>query len=149
MPEQEAPATIIAFDYGQRRIGVAVGQTVTGSASPLGVVANNSDNGPDFARITEMINEWRPTGLVVGLPLHADGSASEMEKPVRAFAEALARFDLPIELVDERHTSQEAEQTLVRARQAGSRGRIRKQDIDAAAAVMIAERFLATRRLSP
>ena len=142
MPETGAPATFIAFDFGLRRIGVAVGQTVTESASPLGTVSNG-ESGPDHARIAALIGEWRPDGLVVGLPLHADGSASEMDAPVRDFAADLERYDLPVELVDERHTSQEAEAQLKQARQQGSRGRIRKEDIDAAAAVMIAERYLA------
>ncbi len=143
MPEPCSPATFIAFDFGLRRIGVAVGQTVTGSASPLGAVANG-DAGPDYERITALVREWRPDGLVVGLPLHADGSPSEMERPVRDFAASLGRYQLPVELVDERHSSQEAEAHLKQARQQGSRGRIRKEDVDAAAAVMIAERHLAT-----
>lgn len=143
MPDTGSPATFIAFDFGLRRIGVAIGQTITGSASPLGTVSNG-ESGPDHARISALIREWRPDGLVVGLPLHADGSASDMGEPVREFAVSLEAFGLPVELVDERHTSQEAEAHLKQARQQGSRGRIRKQDIDAAAAVMIAERHLAS-----
>ena len=141
MPDTATPETIIAFDFGLRRIGVAVGQTITGSASPLGVVTN-SDKGPDFERIESLVAEWQPHRLIVGLPLLLDGSPGELEPTIRAFVAALERFALPIERVDERHTSQEAEQTLVGARQSGSRGRIRKEDIDTAAAVMIAERYL-------
>lgn len=133
--------TILAFDFGLRRIGVAVGQTVTGSASPLGVVTN-SGNGPDHQRIATLIREWRPDRLVVGMPLTADGDPSDMAVPIRRFIEELQRYDLPTATIDERHTSQEAEAALIRARQAGSRGRIRKQDVDAAAAVLIAERHL-------
>lgn len=141
MPETTAPETIIAFDFGLRRIGVAVGQTITGSASPLGVVMNG-DNGPDFEQIEALVTEWRPQTLVVGLPLQLDGRPGELEPTIRAFVAALARFGLPIERVDERHTSQEAERTLIGARQSGTRGRIKKAEIDAAAAVMIAERYL-------
>ena len=135
-------STILAFDFGLRRIGVAVGQDVTRSASPLGIVANR-DDGPDFEHIAALLDEWRPTGLVVGLPTHADGSPSALQAPVEAFVTALERFGLPVVTVDERYTSIEAEAALKRARAAGSRGRIRKPEIDAAAAVMIAERYLA------
>ena len=138
------PTTVLAFDFGLRRIGVAVGQSVTGSASPLGVVANR-ETGIDFDAIAKLIREWRPTELVVGLPAHADGSESEMQKPVLAFAAALDRYELPVAMTDERYTSIEAERVLKDARSAGTRGRISKEDIDSAAAVFIAERYLASR----
>ncbi len=137
----DGPETILAFDYGLRRIGVAVGQAITASASPLGVIAN-SETGVDERKLDELVREWRPNRLVVGLPLHADGSPGAMTDAVDAFVRQLARFDLPITTVDERHTSQEAMQALKNARQAGTRGRIRKEHIDAAAAVLIAERYL-------
>jgi putative Holliday junction resolvase len=143
-PDSELPETILAFDFGLRRIGVAVGQDVTGSASPLGVVPN-SDAGIDHAAIGKLINEWQPSTLVVGVPLHADGSPGEMTAAVETFIEELAVYRLPIERTDERYSSIEAEQTLKNARQQGSRGRISKEDIDAAAAVFIAERYLAGR----
>lgn len=136
------PETILAFDYGLRRIGVAVGQDVTASASPVGTVANG-ENGVDHERINEIIAEWRPTRLVVGMPLHADGSPSEMTDAVNVFVVELARYELPVETTDERYSSVEAERTLKSARQQGSRGRISKADIDIAAAVCIAERYLA------
>ena len=141
-PDLSRPRTILSFDFGLRRIGVAVGQDVTGSASPLGVIANRPD-GVDHVRIAALIEEWRPTGLVVGMPAHADGSASELQAPVSAFIEELRRYELPIETVDERYTSVEAERVLKDARAAGTRGRISKDMIDAAAAVFIAERYLA------
>lgn len=136
------PGTILSFDFGLRRIGVAVGQDVTGSASPLGVVLNR-DGGVDYGRISALITEWRPTQLVVGMPAHADGSASEMQAPVQAFIAELRRYELPIDTVDERYTSIEAERMLKEARAAGRRGRISKEMIDSAAAVFIAERYLA------
>lgn len=133
--------TILAFDFGLKRIGVAVGQSVTNSASPLGVVVNGPA-GPDQACIARLIDDWRPDRLVVGLPLTVDGSPSEMVAAIERFVAALARYGLPIETVDERHTSQEAGEALKRARKNGTRGRIRKEHIDAAAAVLIAERYL-------
>lgn len=141
-PDLSRPRTILSFDFGLRRIGVAVGQDVTGSASPLGVIANR-DHGLDHDRLASLIEEWHPTQLVVGMPIHADGSMSEMRVPVDAFIEELARYDLPIDTVDERYTSVEAERVLKEARAAGTRGRISKDMIDSAAAVIIAERYLA------
>ena len=135
------PRTILSFDFGLRRIGVAVGQDITGSASPLGVVTNR-DNAVDHDRIDALIAEWRPTMIVVGMPAHADGTPSEMQQHVEAFIEQLERYGLPIETVDERYTSIEAQRVLKEARAAGTRGRISKEMIDSAAAVFIAERYL-------
>ena len=138
------PETILAFDFGLRRIGVAVGQSITGSASPLGVVTNGT-TGPDFDAIAALIDEWRPARLIVGLPLHADGSPGDLEPQVEAFVAALLRFELPVTTVDERYTSREAESVLKNARAQGTRGRITREMIDSAAAVFIAERFLTGR----
>jgi putative Holliday junction resolvase len=137
--------TSLAFDYGQRRIGVAVGQTITASASPLGIV-NNDYSGPDNEKIAALIKEWQPSRLVVGMPAHADGSASDMQNYVNQFIETLAVFELEIDTVDERFTSVEAEAQLKAARAAGARGRITKESIDSAAAVLIAERYLAAHK---
>jgi len=139
-----APETILAFDYGVRRIGVAVGQSVTASASPLGVVSNG-ENGPDFDRISRLVAEWRPARLVVGMPMHADGTPGELQGRVDEFVRDLGRYRLAVATIDERYTSLEAEQALRDARGAGSRGRITREKIDSAAAVFIAERFLSGR----
>ena len=143
-PDLSQPSLILAFDFGLRRIGVAVGQDITGTASPLGVIANR-DNGVDHQALAALIKEWRPTGLVVGMPTHADGSPSDLQKPVDAFIEDLRRYELSIDTVDERYTSVAAEQALKEARAAGTRGRISKEMIDSAAAVFIAERYLSSR----
>jgi putative Holliday junction resolvase len=135
------PKTILAFDYGLRRIGVAVGQDITGSASPIGTI-RNSAAGADDAAIERLIREWLPHRLVVGLPLHPDGKPSDMTEAALAFAKELERFGLPVTTTDERYSSVEATETLNRSRAAGHRRRIAKSDIDAAAAVLIAERFL-------
>jgi len=138
-----AAKTILAFDFGLRRIGVAVGQDITGSASPLGTV-NNRDDGVDHAAIAALIREWGPSGIVVGMPSHADGSPSDMQEPIEAFILELQRYGLGIDTVDERHTSVEAKQALKQARASGTRGRISKEMIDSAAAVFIAERYLSS-----
>jgi len=140
----DTPEIVIAFDFGLRRIGVAVGQQITNSASPAGVVTN-SDSGPDWMRIGELVREWRPQRLIVGMPLHADGSPSEMSNVIRSFVAELDRFQLPVELVDERFSSIEAEEQLKHMRAEGLRGRIGKEAIDAASAVLIAERWLKTK----
>lgn len=146
MPDsrQGSPETILAFDFGLRRIGVAVGQSITSSASPLGVVAN-SEQGPDFDAISAIVNEWRPARLIIGLPMNADGTPGEMQAHVEEFIRDLSRYQIKIDTVDERYTSIEAETILKNARASGSRGRISKEMIDSAAAVFIAERFLTGR----
>jgi putative Holliday junction resolvase len=137
------PRTILAFDFGLRRIGIAIGQDITGSASPLGVIANRVD-GVDHDAIRTLIEEWRPTGIVVGMPSHADGTHSDLADSIDAFIVELGRYGLNIDTVDERHTSIEAESVLKKARAAGTRGRISKEMIDSAAAVFIAERYLSS-----
>ena len=139
---RRAPLTVIAFDCGRRRIGAAVGQAVTASASPLGS-ARNGESGPDWAQIEGWIREWQPDRLLAGQPLNADGSESEFLDSVREFAKSLGRFELDIDWVDERYSSLEAEETLRQARAEGRRGRVQKPEVDAAAAVIIAERWLA------
>ena len=115
---------------------------MTGSASPLGTISNG-DKGIDDAEIDRLVREWRPTELVVGKPLHLDGSPGDMAEAAETFAATLQRFELPVHLTDERYSSAEAERLLKASRAAGNRGRISKEDIDAASAVMIAERYLA------
>ncbi len=135
------PETILAFDFGLRRIGVAVGQRVTASASPLTVVKNGKD-GPDWAAIGRLIHDWQPARIIVGMPTHADGSPSEIANHVKGFIGELARFERPIETEDERYSSLEAADLLKSERALGLRGRIGKEMIDSAAATLIAERWL-------
>ena len=137
MPQQP-PQTAIGFDFGLKRIGVAVGQTVTRSASPLGVVATRGGE-PDWEAIARLVAEWRPGALVVGLPYNMDLSEQDMTQRARHFAEGLAeRFPLPVHTVDERLSSREAEAALKERRREGRR-RITREDIDGAAACVILE----------
>jgi putative Holliday junction resolvase len=135
------PETILAFDFGLRRIGAAVGQQVTASASPLAVV-QNGENGPDWGAIENLVREWQPARIIVGMPLKADGSPAEIAQEIQAFIRELGRFGTPVETEDETFSSLEAEQLLKSARAAGLRGRISKEMIDSAAATLIAERWL-------
>ncbi len=137
----DSPDTIVAFDFGLRRIGVAVGQDVTASANPIAAI-RNTDSGPDWRAIAGIVAEWRPSRLVVGMPLHEDGSPSEMGVHITAFVADLGRFDLPIEQVDERSSSLEAGELMKAERAAGLRGRIKKEAIDSMAAALIAKRWL-------
>jgi putative Holliday junction resolvase len=140
-PEPSRTRTLIALDFGQRRIGLAVGQRITDSASPLGT-AGNGPNGPDWQAIGRWIDEWQPDRLIVGMPYNVDGSRSTLAEQVEAFIAALSRYQLPVQTVDERYSSLEAEANLREARARGSRGTVRKESVDAAAAVLIAERWM-------
>lgn len=102
------PVIVLGFDFGTRQIGVAVGQSLTGSARALDTVAVRP-GGPDWAAIAGLIQDWRPAGLVVGLPLDLDGTEQEMTHAARRFGRQLAgRFGLPVHAMDERLTSREA-----------------------------------------
>ncbi|MCI0505419.1 MAG: Holliday junction resolvase RuvX [Gammaproteobacteria bacterium] len=141
--------TLLAFDYGTKRIGVAVGQELTKSATPL-ITLNNSEKGTDWYDIDHLVKEWRPDAFVVGLPLNADGSEHAVSRAAKQFGDQLqARYNLPVYWVDERLTSVEAESMIAASRKdvksgrqlrkkAGSR-RIAKAQIDSAAARLILE----------
>lgn len=104
--------SVLAFDFGLKRIGVAVGDWETRLAHPLETIVGEA-NDPRFARIEGLIAEWRPVELVVGLPLSLEGEEHELSKRCRRFANQLhGRFGLPVRLVDERLTSVEAEGRL-------------------------------------
>lgn len=137
----DTPEIILAFDYGARRIGVAVGQQITSSASPLTVITNNAHPSV-LAAISNLIEEWRPARLIVGMPSNTDGTPAPIGDAVKSFISELEQFSLPVNSVDERYTSLEAENLLKAQRQSGQQGRISKEKIDSTAAVLIAERWL-------
>ena len=136
-----APAhVLLAFDFGEKRIGVATGNTLSGAAQPLDTVAEATTDGR-FARIGALIREWQPARLVVGRPLHPDGAAHEVTARAERFARQLeGRFGLPVSLVDERYSSVAA-QARLRAQGRGARGRAARGD-DAMAAAIILEQYL-------
>jgi len=145
MPDEKAgpQGTLLAFDFGHRRIGVAVGQTLTGSANALTVVAVASK--PDWQTISGIINEWKPVALVVGLPLAEDGGETDLSKDARRFGRQLeGRFGVPVCFEDERLTSFSAEQRFVSARARGSMRRKEAALKDAMAAQIILENWLRT-----
>ena len=138
---------VLAFDFGRRRIGVAVGQTLTGSTTALGAFPAK-DGTPDWTSVDTCIARWAPTRLLVGLPYNMDGSETTTTAACRAFGENLARrTGLPVDFVDERLTSAAAYDELRSERRSGARGRrIRPQDIDANAARLILETWMRERR---
>lgn len=132
MPETR---TILAFDYGTRRIGVAVGQSLTASARALTTLKNPNHNKPDWNAIGKLIQEWQPQLCIVGLPLHMDGSEQEMTRRAQRFANQLhGRFGIEVATMDERLSSYEAEQIL--AEKHSHRG-YNKADVDSTAAELI------------
>lgn len=139
MPE---PAiTVLGFDFGTKRIGVAVGNTLTGSARPL-TVLKASDGAPDWEQVAKLVAEWQPSQLVVGLPLNMDGTESELSTRAQRFANRLGgRLRLPVAVIDERLSSFEARGELLRAGP-GQRG---KPEVDALAATIIVETWLTER----
>ncbi|SRR6266581_2354551 len=137
MPDRQA-GTILAFDFGLRRIGVAVGDAAIGVAHPL-LTIDGPANDKRFSAIAALIGEWRPALLLVGLPRSLDGEAGEMTEHCRRFARRLAgRFAVAVRLVDERLSSVAAESAL---RAAGIATRRHKSRIDAAAAQVILQSY--------
>ena len=134
---------MLAFDFGTRRIGVAVGQTTTRSANAVGTVPAR-DGAPDWAAVDTCIAQWAPTRLLVGLPYNMDGSDTSTTAACRAFGAKLARrTGLPVEYVDERLTSAAAYDELRNERRSGARARrIRPEDIDANAARLLLETWM-------
>lgn len=133
--------TVLGFDYGNTRIGVAVGQTVTRTASPLPTLSAQHGQ-PDWSQIGALIAEWQAVALVVGLPANMDGTPSEMTKAACRFARQLeGRFALPVHLIDERLSSHAAEERLADSHLSKKRRRD-KRSVDAVAAQIILETWL-------
>ncbi len=102
------PETVLAIDFGLKHMGLAVGQTISCTATPLSVI-RAKDGEPNWVAFDDFYKEWRPDRLLVGLPKHMDGTESEMSRRTRQFAQALVnRYGRQVELVDERLTSVEA-----------------------------------------
>lgn len=136
--QQLPEGTILAFDFGKKRIGVAVGNTLTASAHPLKTI-HHETNVQRFSIIRKMIQTWQPVLLVVGLPMHIDGTPHEMTNLSRRFAQRLhGRFSIPIVLMDERYTSQTA---AIALREAAVTIKKRKSTLDQVAAQHILQSF--------
>lgn len=133
------PRTVLGFDFGTQRLGVAVGSELTGAARPLTTLA-----GRDWTAIGRLLEEWQPDLLVVGVPRHADGSASETTLAAERFARQLAgRYRLPVETIDERLSSHAAAERLATAPR---RRRADPGALDRAAAALILESWFSHAR---
>lgn len=135
--------TVLAFDYGERRVGVAVGDAELGTAHPLQAIAVAGD--ARIAAIEALVHEWHPARLVVGIPLARDGSLSVLARRTQRFARQLeARLRIPVAMVDERYSSVEAESRIrdaAGARRAAASSRART--IDSYAAHLLLEQYFA------
>jgi putative Holliday junction resolvase len=133
---------VLGFDFGEQRIGVAVGQRVTGTASPLTTLTSKNQN-PDWDAIAALIREWKPEALVVGMPYHLDGNETRLSERIKKFCRQLeGRYRLPVYQIDERLSSAEAERYLKHERQQGRKKRIQKNEIDQLAAAIQLESWL-------
>jgi len=144
MPESTRPrGPILAFDFGLRRIGIAVGQFTTRTAGSLETV--NHGKSPDWAAIDRIVKEWKPTQLLVGLPLGAEGDETGMSLAARKFGARLHnRYALPVSYADERLSSHAAESRFAELRAAGSLRKKHARQLDAMAAKIILENWLQT-----
>ncbi|MDH5710346.1 MAG: Holliday junction resolvase RuvX [Gammaproteobacteria bacterium] len=131
--------TVLGIDYGLKRIGIATGQTITGSASPI-TTLNQVNGSPDWAGLEKLIKEWRPQALIVGIPYHVDGKENDMTCAVEIFClELEQRFSLPIYKINEALSSYEAEQLLKKNTKIGKHN---KHEIDKMAAAIIVQNWL-------
>ncbi len=134
--------TLLAFDHGAKSIGVAVGQEVTGSASPLSAI-KATDGQPNWALLQKLIQEWQPDLLVVGLPLNMDGTEQHTTAAAKKFANRLhGRFGLPVETQDERLTTAAAKEWLF---ENGGYQALDKGKIDSVSACLILESWFENR----
>lgn len=142
-------AVYLGFDYGARRIGVAVGDAVTWLARPLPTIANARE--PDWNALTRVLRDWRPSAAIVGLPVDLDGNEQAITGQARAFAEQLRiRFGIPVHLCDERMSSRAADDEIRSARADGRKTRrVRKGERDGVAARLILEQWLGEQRVRP
>ncbi len=131
--------SVLGFDYGERRIGIATGQTITASATPLTTLKCINQK-PDWVAIEKLITQWQPDALIVGLPLYLDGNSSDMTTKAERFARQLeGRFHLPVFTINESLTSFEAEQQLQQHKKIDQHN---KEEIDKMAAAIIVQNWL-------
>lgn len=136
------PQTLLAFDFGMKRIGVAVGQSLTGTASPLAPLSAR-DGQPDWGQVEKLLAEWAPARLVVGLPLNMDGSEQPLTAAARRFAGRLhGRFGLPVDSIDERLSTKAVREELFSR---GGYRELQKKSVDSRAACLILESWFETR----
>lgn len=135
-------SVVIAFDFGLKRTGVAVGNTVTGSATPE-CTLTSKDEAPNWEGITLLFEEWKPSQIVVGMPQELDGSDSHLKKRIERFCNQIhGRYNLPVDQENEQFTSIEAAQRLKQLRQSGRKQKVSKDEVDKIAASIILENWM-------
>lgn len=145
LPGQTPAGTWLGFDFGLKRIGVASGQTATGTAGPLDIVAHGPRQ-PDWDHIRALLKEWRPVGLVVGLPIGKDGEDTPLSRRARAFGKRLAEESGVMVLYqDERLSSWAVDEQFVAQRAMGTARRKDAARLDAKAAAIILQNWLQSR----
>jgi putative Holliday junction resolvase len=133
--------TLLGFDFSKNRVGVAVGQELTGTVTPLETLLAKNHK-PDWQGISRLIEEWQPDLCVVGLPLTEDGEEQDASQAARRFANQLnGRYQLPVELVDERYSTREA-QSVMQSSPMKKKDRQNKTNIDKIAAQLILQSWL-------
>ena len=133
--------TILAFDFGTKSIGVAIGQSITGTAAPLSALKAN-DGTPNWEAIAQLIEQWQPSGLLVGLPLNMDGTEQEITQRAKKFANRLhGRFGLNVVTHDERLSTVDAKARLF---ELGGFKKLSKDKVDSVSACLIYESWLET-----
>jgi len=142
MPDREIPrGYILCFDFGLRRIGTAVGQATTCTASSLETVSNGE--APDWATINRLVKDWKPSHFLIGLPLDTEGNETDMSRLARSFgAQIGARFGRPCIYADERFSSQAAAERFVNMRASGQARRKDARQLDSVAAQLILQNWL-------
>jgi len=131
--------SVLGFDYGKKRIGIATGQTITNTATPC-ITIEQVDGNPDWPAIAELIEQWKPQSLIIGMPYHTDGSENKMTAAARQFAYELEkRFKLPVIEINEALSSNEAEEILKQNIKINQQN---KHEIDRMAAAVIVQRWL-------
>lgn len=135
-------STVLAFDFGLKRTGVAVGNTLTGSATPE-CTLTAKDEQPNWEGISQLIIDWKPSQIVVGLPIELDGTENPLKKRVERFCNQLnGRYNLPIDQENEQFTSIEAAERLKLLRQSGRKQKVKKEEVDKIAASIILEGWM-------
>lgn len=139
-------SVVIAFDFGLKRTGVAVGNTLTGSATPECTLISK-DERPDWEGITRLIEEWKPEQLVVGLPIELDSGPEIKENPIKKRIERFCnqlqgRYNLKVDQENEQFTSIEAAARLKQLRQSGRKKKVTKDEVDKIAAAIILENWM-------
>lgn len=131
----------LAFDYGERYIGIASGNTISKTSTPLDTAANNSGT-PDWTKLDQLVTEWQPAGMIVGIPVHMDGTEQPLTAHARGFLKRLGkRYNLPVFEMDERLTTQNAASIIRDNRNRGKRRKTSKADLDKIAAALILENW--------